>query len=105
MSLSVQEIVRLKFEEAENLKRVAEAYPDAHYVRGRLYEVYEFLPDDKPNQIVIEEGLVCLCVIVGDPNAGGIFVRESLRDGLKPEIVVSLIFRQNPEAVLKVLRG
>ncbi len=48
MSVSIQEALQGKQDEVRALKKVAEAYPDAALVSGRLYEVGQFRPATSP---------------------------------------------------------
>lgn len=100
MSVSIQEILTSKLGEVEALRKVAERYPDASFVRGRLYDVPEFVHGDKANNVVIDEGQVYPVLRVEAPD-GAVFIREMSTAGLKLEHFVSRVFKQNPEAAIK----
>lgn len=112
---SLQYIIELKAVEVEraaaeiaSLKLLAEMYPEAKFVRDRLYEVEEFRPDDRPTKIYQENGLVYPCVFLGS-DFSGVYLRRAARvgfggpKGVSPEHVVTRIFARDPEAVLTAL--
>lgn len=95
MSRSVQEVIAGKDYEIKALQKLADAYPDATLVSGRLYEVEKFLPDDKANHVVIEGGEAFPCLLIN----GCVFLREAFRHGVKLEHLVHRILERDPSAI------
>lgn len=102
MSLSLAKVIAAREKELANLKIMSDRYPQAEYVKGRLYEVDAFRPEDKPTHIVFENHEVIPCVVIGDPDDGGIFLITISGLRFKPATIVALLFKRNPEIVLRI---
>lgn len=105
MSVSIEEAISLRTKELENLNAVVKDYPEATYIRGRLYGVDRFLPGVKPTNFVVDSEMVRPCLVYGQPeDECSIFVVESWGGRMQPVLVVQRLFQSHPELVLEVLR-
>ena len=100
---TIHTMLEARHNEVENLKKVAELYPKASVVEGRLYEVDQFRPEHKSTTILIREGIVFPCVVFGE-GSSAVFLREEFQSGVSLDQFTIRMFKADPELVLKAFQ-
>jgi hypothetical protein len=98
MSTTVLEIIQIRMRELDALREAHERYPHGT-VRGRIYEVDYFRPDDTPDHVVMDNGKFRPCLRIGWRDTE-VFVVEEGGASLTPEAAFIKLFQRDPGAAL-----